>query len=119
MQIKQLDAIGPQPAQALLALALQRLAPAVVQALSFRAPVQPSLGRDDHLVAPLAEGLPDQPFAFARRAIVVCRIEKVDAQIETGHDRGSAVGVVHAQAGHAGNRPAAKRDGRYLDVGLS
>ena len=54
----------------------------------------------------------DEVFALAVGAVDVGRVEMVDADVEALLDRGDAVGVVRVERRHAGDRPAAERDGR-------
>ena len=80
--------------------------------------MQAALGGDHHSAGggPRCPG--DQPFAFAAAAVDVSGVEMVDAQVVTRPDRGDAVFVGDARAGHAGDRPAAQGDFGNFDAGV-
>ena len=59
-----------------------------------------------------AERAADEVFALAVGAVDVGRVEMIDADVEALLDRGDAVGLVGVERRHAGDRPAAERDGR-------
>ena len=118
MEIEQLDAIGAEPAEAFVALAAERLGPAVGDHLGAFV-VDAALRGDHHLVAAAAERAADEVFALAVRAVDVGRVEMIDADVEALLDGGDAVGLGGAERRHAGDRPAAERDRRNQDSRLA
>jgi hypothetical protein len=117
-QIQQFHVIGAESLEAFFTLPPQRGWPTVMDRPPLGTANQPRLGGDHHFLPPVAQCPGDQPFAFTGAAVHVGRIEQVDAQIEAGPDRGDAVGVIDARAGHAGNRPAAQGDFGNLNAGI-
>ena len=115
MQVKEIDHVGPQPLQALLA-GLQRIFGAAVDAALAVGQAQiAELGGQDRTLAPVAKGAADQ-FLVRALPIHVGGVDEIGAQFDGAVDGGDGPVVVrraidrrhgHAAQPHGRNLQAA------------
>ncbi len=86
VEVVEVDVVGPEAAEAFIALLEQGFGAAVADLFAVRAPVDSAFSRDHDFVAVGAEDFSDHLFAFAFVAVAVGGVEEVDSGVVGGGD---------------------------------
>jgi hypothetical protein len=116
---QQVDVIGPEPLQALLADPLDRGVAAVeLGRVSDRVPGDPDLADQDNVVAAPLQGTPEH-LLRAAEAVVRGRVEQGHAELHRAMDGGDDLVVLGAAVARVPHLPAAEPDRRHGQARVS
>ena len=116
MDVVEIDAVGVQTLQALVALSPKCLGTGV-PLLDTVLPMDPSLGGNHHLIAAVTQPPADQLLTLPLVAVAESGVEEIDTRVQCGLECRDRLGIGHAQGGHSADRPTAHRHRRHVDPG--
>ena len=119
MEVVEIDPVGLEPVETLVALAVERCSRGVEEAGSIRIPGNPSFRRDDHFITSIPKSLMDECFALAVLSVAVGTIKEIDSCVRCCFECGEAIIFIYIQTRHPCNGPTSHGDRADLEVGLT